>query len=65
MIGYLSAGKLQDAERLCKYFCGSTKRTPRGWATGRDPTRKIFWDEAQFILETLHELDPENFASRY
>lgn len=61
VIGYLSAGKLQDAERLCKYFLRSNKTHPEGMRLAAETlTRKGVLDEAQFILETLHELQPEH-----
>lgn len=61
VIGYLSAGKLQDAERLCKYFLRENKTHAEGMRLLAEVlTRKNILDEAQFILETLHELEPEN-----
>ena len=64
MIGYLSAGKLQDAERLCKYFLRQNKTHAEGMRLLAEVlTRKNILDEAQFILETLHELEPEHLPA--
>jgi tetratricopeptide (TPR) repeat protein len=64
VIGYLSAGKLQDAERLCKYFLRDNKTHAEGMRLLAEIlTRKNILDEAQFILETLHELEPENLPA--
>ena len=64
VIGYLSAGKLQDAERLCKYFSKRPQNPCRRHAVvGRGPDPKNILDEAQFILETLHELEPEHLPA--
>ena len=60
-IGYLSGGKLKDAERLCKYFLRDNKTHAEGMRLLAEVlTRKNVLDEAQFILETLHELEPDN-----
>jgi Flp pilus assembly protein TadD len=64
VIGYLSAGKLQDAERLCKYFLRTHKTHAEGMRLLAEIlTRKNILDEAQFILETLRELEPENLPA--
>ena len=64
VIGYLSAGKLQDAERLCKYFLREHKTHAEGMRLLAEVlTRKNILDEAQFILETLHELEPEHLPA--
>ena len=64
VIGYLSAGKLQDAERLCKYFLRDNKTHAEGMRLLAEIlTRKNILDEAQFILETLHELEPKNLPA--
>ena len=64
VIGYLSAGKLQDAERLCKYFLREHKTHAEGMRLLAEIlTRKNILDEAQFILETLHELEPDNLPA--
>ena len=64
VIGYLSAGKLQDAERLCKYFLRDNKTHAEGMRLLAEIlTRKNILDEAQFILETLHELEPEHLPA--
>ena len=64
VIGYLSAGKLQDAERLCKYFLRDNKTHAEGMRLLAEVlTRKNVLDEAQFILETLHQLEPENLPA--
>ena len=64
VIGYLSAGKLQDAERLCKYFLRDNKTHAEGMRLLAEIlTRKNILDEAQFILETLHELEPDNLPA--
>ena len=44
VIGYLSAGKLQDAERLCKYFLREHKTHAEGMRLLAEVlTRKISW----------------------
>ena len=64
VIGYLSAGKLQDAERLCKYFLREHKTHAEGMRLLAEIlTRKNILDEAQFILETLQELEPDNLPA--
>ena len=64
VIGYLSAGKIQDAERLCKYFLREHKTHAEGMRLLAEVlTRKNILDEAQFILETLHELEPEHLPA--
>lgn len=61
VVSYLSANQLEDAERLCKYFLRDNKTHPEGMRLLAEIlTRKNVLDEAQFILETLHELQPEH-----
>lgn len=64
VIGYLSGGKLQDAERLCKYYLRENKTHAEGMRLLAEVmTRKNVLDEAQFVLETLHQLEPENIPA--
>ena len=61
VVGYISTGQLNDAERLAKYFLRSNKTHPEGMRLLAEAlTRKGVLDEAQFVLETLHELQPEH-----
>jgi len=61
VVSYLSANQLEDAERLCKYFLRDNKTHPEGMRLLAEIlTRKNVLDEAQYILETLHELQPEH-----
>ena len=61
VVSYLSANQLEDAERLCKYFLRDNKTHPEGMRLLAEVlTRKNVLDEAQYILETLHELQPDH-----
>jgi predicted Zn-dependent protease len=60
-VSYLSANQLEDAERLCKYFLRDNKTHPEGMRLLAEVlTKKNVLDEAQYILETLHELQPDH-----
>ena len=64
VMSYLSQDLLNDAERLCKYFLRDNKTHTEGMRLLSEVlTRKNILDEAQFLLETLHELEPENLAA--
>jgi len=61
VVSYLSANQLEDAERLCKYFLRDNKTHPEGMRLLAEVlTKKNVLDEAQYILETLHELQPDH-----
>jgi len=65
VISYLSHNKLQDAERLAKYFLRDNKTHPEGMRLLAEVlTRKNILDEAQFVLETLVELNPDLTLAR-
>ena len=64
MMSYLSQNKLNDAERLCKYFLRDNKTHAEGMRLLSEVlTRKNILDEAQYLLETLHQLEPDNVAA--
>ncbi|MBT5723248.1 MAG: hypothetical protein HOI74_04425 [Gammaproteobacteria bacterium] len=64
VMSYLSQDMLNDAERLCKYFLRDNKTHPEGMRLLSEVlTRKNILDEAQFLLETLHKLEPQNIAA--
>ncbi len=64
VISYLSSERLNDAERLCKYFLRNNKTHAEGMRLLAEVmTRKNVLDEAQFLLETLHELEPDNVTA--
>ncbi len=65
VISYLSHNKLQDAERLAKYFLRENKTHPEGMRLLAEIlTRKNILDEAQFLLETLVQLHPKLTPAR-
>ena len=65
VISYLSHNKLQDAERLAKHFLRDQKTHPEGMRLLAEVlTRKNILDEAQFLLETLVELQPKMIPAR-
>jgi tetratricopeptide (TPR) repeat protein len=60
VISYLASNRLLDAERLVKFFLRSNKTHPEGMRLLAEVlTRKNILDEAQFLLETLVELQPQ------
>jgi predicted Zn-dependent protease len=64
VMSYLSQNQLNDAERLCKYFLRDNKTHAEGMRLLSEVlTRKNILDEAQFLLETLHQLEPDNIAA--
>jgi tetratricopeptide (TPR) repeat protein len=64
VMSYLSQNQLNDAERLCKYFLRDNKTHAEGMRLLSEVlTRKNILDEAQFLLETLHQLEPDNVAA--
>ena len=66
VMSYLSQDLLNDAERLGKYFLRDNKTHTEGMRLLSEVlTRKNILDEAQFLLETLHELEPQNMAAVY
>ena len=65
VISYLSSNRLNDAERLAKHFLREHKTHSEGMRLLAEVfTRKNVLDEAQFILETLVELNPGNVNAR-
>ncbi len=64
VMSYLSQNQLNDAERLCKYFLRDNKTHAEGMRLLSEVlTRKNILDEAQYLLETLHQLEPDNVAA--
>lgn len=60
VISYLASNRLLDAERLVKFFLRSNKTHPEGMRLLAEVlTLKSILDEAQFLLETLVELQPQ------
>ena len=60
VISYLASNRLLDAERLVKFFLRGNKTHPEGMRLLAEVlTRKNILDEAQFLLETLVELQPQ------
>lgn len=60
VISYLESDRLKDAERLVKFFLRSNKTHPEGMRLLAEVlTRKNILDEAQFVMETLVELQPQ------
>ena len=65
VISYLANNKVQDAERLAKHFLRDNKTHPEGMRLLAEVlTRKNILDEAQFLLETLVELQPKMIPAR-
>ena len=61
VISYLSEDRLADAERLCKHFLRSHKTHVEGMRLLAEiATRNRTYDEAEFLLESCVEFEPEH-----
>lgn len=61
VISYLSANRLADAERLCRFFMKSNQTHIEGMRLMAEiATRTGVFDDAEFLLETVMELQPEH-----
>ena len=62
VISYLAANRLGDAERLCRYFMQQNKTHVEGMRLMAEiATRTGVFDDAEFLLETVMELEPEHY----
>ncbi|MFK8019352.1 MAG: sulfotransferase [Pseudomonadales bacterium] len=65
VISYISEGKLNDAERLCKYYLRSDKLNVEGMRLLAEiATRQKVLDDAEFLLETCIELEPDHLNAQ-
>ena len=65
VISYLSANRLVDAERLCRYFLRENKTHIEGMRLLAEiATRNNVLDDAEFLLETVTELAPNHIDAR-
>ena len=65
VISYLSEGRPQDAERLCKHFLRSNKTHAEGMRLLAEiATRNRVFDEAEFLLESCVEFHPNHRNAR-
>ncbi len=65
VISYMSDGKLQDAERLCRYFLRSNKTHIEGMRILAEiATRNKVLDDAEFLLESCVEFEPDHLDAR-
>ncbi len=65
VISYLSANRLVDAERLCRYFLRENKTHIEGMRLLAEiATRNNILDDAEFLLETVTELAPNHIDAR-
>jgi len=65
VISYLSANRLVDAERLCRYFLRENKTHIEGMRLLAEiATRNNVLDDAEFLLETVTELTPNHIDAR-
>ncbi len=65
VISYLSANRLADAERLCRYFLRENKTHIEGMRLLAEiATRNNILDDAEFLLETVIELAPDHIDAR-
>ena len=61
VISYLSANRLADAERLCRFFMQKNKTHIEGMRLMAEiATRTGVFDDAEFLLETVMELKPDH-----
>ena len=64
-ISYMSDDKLVDAERLCKHFLRSDKTHAEGMRLLAEiATHNKIYDEAEFLLESCVEFNPEHRNAR-
>ena len=62
VISYLAANRLADAERLCRYFMQQNKTHVEGMRLMAEiATRTGVFDDAEFLLETVMELEPKHY----
>ena len=65
VISYMSDDKLLDAERLCRYFLQSNKTHVEGMRLLAEiATRNNVLDDAEFLLESCVEFDPDHRNAR-
>jgi len=65
VISYLSEDRLVDAERLCRYFLKSNKTHVEGMRLLAEiATRNNVLDDAEFLLESAVEFEPEHRNAR-
>ena len=65
VISYMSDDKLLDAERLCRYFLQSNKTHVEGMRLLAEiATRNNVFDDAEFLLESCVEFEPEHRNAR-
>ena len=65
VISYLSEDRLADAERLCKHFLRGNKTHVEGMRLLAEiATRNKVFDEAEFLLESCIEFEPEHRNAR-
>ena len=61
VISYLAANRLADAERLCRFFMKQNQTHIEGMRLMAEvATRTGVFDDAEFLLETVVELEPEH-----
>ena len=61
VISYLAANRLADAERLCRFFMKQNRTHIEGMRLMAEvATRTGVFDDAEFLLETVVELQPEH-----
>ena len=61
VISYLAANRLADAERLCRFFMKQNQTHIEGMRLMAEvATRTGVFDDAEFLLETAVELEPEH-----
>ena len=65
VITYLSEGKLADADRLCRHFLRSNKTHVEGMRLLAEiGTRNKVFEEAEFLLESCLEFQPDHRNAR-
>ena len=65
VISYMSDDRLVDAERLCRHFLSNDKTNIEGMRLLAEiATRNSVYDDAEFLLESCVEFDPEHRNAR-
>lgn len=65
VISYMSEDRLLDAERLCRYFLQSNKTHVEGMRLLAEiATRSNLYSEAEFLLESCVEFEPQHRNAR-
>jgi len=65
VISYMSDNRLVDAERLCRHFLSNDKTNVEGMRLLAEiATRNSVYDDAEFLLESCVEFDPEHRNAR-